>query len=146
MKIMRDRRRWGIAHRTSRIILIALSAFLVTIASTFPQNFSGVFFAPQVLAQTPNQQQTQPVSGSFIDYFAQEREIKAHDGSVNSASYSPDGKLIVTAGADNTARVWDFAGKQVAELVGHQGSVKSANFSPDGKLIVTGSFDGTAQF
>lgn len=145
---MRDRRRWGIAHRTSRIILIALSAFLVTIAPTFPQNFYGFLFAPQVLAQTPNQQldknPAEAVSGSFIDYFAEERQFKGHEGSVNSASFSPDGKLIVTAGADNTARLWDFAGKQVAELIGHQGNVKSANFSPDGKLIVTASFDGTA--
>ncbi|MBX9254878.1 CHAT domain-containing protein [Desmonostoc muscorum CCALA 125] len=38
--------------RTSRIILIALSAFLVTIAPTFPQNLSGFLFVPQVLAQT----------------------------------------------------------------------------------------------
>src|SRR5690349_20554299 len=115
--------------RTTRLILIALSAFLVTIAPTFPQNFSVFFSAPQVLAQTPNQQQTQTVFGNFIDYFAHERQIKAHEGSVNSASFSPDGKLIVTAGADNTARVWDFTGKQVAELIGHQASVKSANFS-----------------
>ncbi|BAY20275.1 WD-40 repeat-containing protein [Calothrix sp. NIES-2100] len=144
MRIMRDVYDW-LRLRTSRIILIALSAFLVTIAPTWPQNFSRFLFAPQVLAQTSNHQQTQAVSGSFIDYFAQEREIKAHQGSVNSASFSPDGKLIVTAGADNTVRVWDFAGKQVAELIGHQGNVKSANFSPDGKLIVTASFDGTAR-
>ncbi|MCF2151315.1 CHAT domain-containing protein [Desmonostoc muscorum LEGE 12446] len=135
----------GLRLRTSRIILIALSAFLITITPTWPQNFSGFFFAPQVLAQTPNQQQTETVTGSFIDYFAEERQFKGHEGSVNSASFSPDGKLIVTAGADNTARIWDFTGKQVAELVGHQGNVKSANFSPDGKLIVTASFDGTAR-
>ncbi len=136
--------------RTSRLILIALSAFLVTIAPAFGQNFSVFFSAPQVLAQTPNQQQSDKkpvaaVSGSFIDYFAQEREIKGHEGSVNSAGFSPDGKLIVTGGADKTARVWDFSGRQLAELVGHEGSVKSASFSPDGKLIVTASFDGTAR-
>ena len=147
---MRDRHRRGIAHRTSRIILITLSAFLVAIAPTFPQNFSGIFFAPQVLAQTPNQPNSNknPASadtGSFIDYFAEERQFKGHEGSVNSASFSPDDKLIVTAGADNTARVWDFSGKQLAELIGHQGNVKSANFSPDSKLIVTASFDGTVR-
>uniref|UniRef100_UPI0039A48E84 WD40 repeat domain-containing protein n=1 Tax=Nostoc piscinale TaxID=224012 RepID=UPI0039A48E84 len=131
--------------RLRKIISIAFNTFLVTIAPTWPQNFSGFLFTPQVLAQTSNQQHTEAVSGNFVDYFAQEREIKAHNGSVNSASFSPDGKLIVTAGADNTARVWDFSGKQVAELVGHQGNVKTANFSPDGKLIVTASFDATAR-
>jgi WD40 repeat protein len=30
-----------------------------------------------------------------------------HNDAVNSAQFSPDGKQIVTASSDNTARVWD---------------------------------------
>ena len=32
-----------------------------------------------------------------------------HEGAVNSAQFSPDGQRVVTASADNTARVWDAA-------------------------------------
>jgi WD40 repeat protein len=30
-----------------------------------------------------------------------------HDGPVNTATFSPDGKRIVTASTDHTARIWN---------------------------------------
>ena len=65
----------------------------------------------------------------------------------NSAAFSPDGKRIVTASEDKTARLWDAeTGKQIgAPLVGHEDGVTSAAFSPDGKRIVTASADKTAR-
>ena len=68
-----------------------------------------------------------------------------HSGGVMDAAYSPDGKHIVTASGDKTARVWDLAGNQIAELKGHQGALLRASFSPDGKQIVTASYDKTAR-
>ena len=63
-----------------------------------------------------------------------------------SAAFSPDGKRIVTASADKTARLWDAeTGKQIGELQGHGDSVLSAAFSLDGKRIVTASSDKTAR-
>ena len=58
-----------------------------------------------------------------------------------SAAFSPDGKRIVTASADKTARLWDAAtGKPIGEpLKGHERLVYSVAFSPDGKRIVTAS-------
>ena len=65
---------------------------------------------------------------------------------VKSAAYSPDGKQIVTASADQTARIWDAAtGQEVRTLSGHTGSVNSAAYSPDGTQIVTASDDQTAR-
>ena len=59
---------------------------------------------------------------------------------VSSAAYSPDGKSIVTASGDQTARIWDAAtGEELRQLTGHTGSVNSAAYSPDGKTIVTAS-------
>ena len=64
-----------------------------------------------------------------------------------SAAFSPDGKRIVTASEDKTARLWDAeTGKPIGEpLKGHTDSVMSAAFSPDGKRIVTASDDKTAR-
>ena len=66
---------------------------------------------------------------------------------VYSAAFSPDGKRIVTASDDKTARIWDAAtGKPIGEpLKGHDDVVWSAAFSPDGKRIVTASSDKTAR-
>ena len=49
--------------------------------------------------------------------------LKGHEDSVASAAFSPDGKRIVTASADNTARLWDAeTGKPIGEpLKGHGG-------------------------
>ncbi len=68
-------------------------------------------------------------------------------GAVWSAAFSPDGKRIVTASDDKTARIWDAAtGKPIGEpLKGHEDTVRSAAFSPDGKRIVTASDDKTAR-
>ena len=64
-----------------------------------------------------------------------------------SAAFSPDGKRIVTASCDKTARLWDAeTGKPIGEpLKGHTDACVSAAFSPDGKRIVTASADKTAR-
>jgi WD40 repeat protein/serine/threonine protein kinase len=72
--------------------------------------------------------------------------ITGHTRSVRSAAFSPDGKQIVTASADRSARIWDAAsGKQLLLLTGHTDRVNSATFSPDGKRIVTASTDNSAR-
>jgi dipeptidyl aminopeptidase/acylaminoacyl peptidase len=69
-----------------------------------------------------------------------------HNSGVNSAQFSPDGKRVVTASEDNTARVWDAqTGQALVGHLKHNGEVISAQFSPDGKRIVTASQDGTAR-
>ena len=69
-----------------------------------------------------------------------------HTSSVSTAVYSTDGKFIVTASWDNTAKIWDATeGKLLSDLKGHTGSLTSAQFSPNGKYIITTSKDSTAR-
>ena len=65
-------------------------------------------------------------------------------GVIRSASFSPDGRQIITASDDGVVRVWTTGdGKLVASFAVAGGLASSASFSPDGKQIVTANGDGT---
>ncbi len=64
---------------------------------------------------------------------------------VNSAIFNIDGNMILTAGNDNTAALWDLQGNEIASFEGHILGVNSAVFNPDGNMILTASDDGTAK-
>ena len=69
-----------------------------------------------------------------------------HTDAIISSCISPDGKKVVTASHDNTARIWDaHSGKPIAILHGHTQLVATAVFSPDGEKVVTSSHDNTAR-
>jgi WD40 repeat protein len=73
-------------------------------------------------------------------------KLEGHTADINSVAFSPDGRLVVTASADGTARVFEAAtGARLGELRGHGKSVNTASFSPDGKFIVTASDDATVR-
>ena len=57
--------------------------------------------------------------------------LKGHEASVRSASFSPDGRRIVTASEDKTARLWDASsGSLIASPEGHEDEVLSACVQP----------------
>ena len=60
-------------------------------------------------------------------------------GAVRSAVFSPNGRFVVTASDDQTARVWDAAtGKEVL-LLRHKAPVQFALMTPDGRHVATAS-------
>ena len=65
---------------------------------------------------------------------------------VCGVAFSPDGRLLATASADGTARLWDPAtGEHLRTLTGHTSRVCGVAFSPDGRLLATASVDNTAR-
>lgn len=72
--------------------------------------------------------------------------LRGHRDIVWSASYSPDGRRIVTVSDDQTASIWDATtGEELVVLRGHDSGVWSASFSSDGLRVVTASEDQTAR-
>ena len=60
--------------------------------------------------------------------------------------FSPDSRLVVTAGADGIAAIWRVAdGARLLTLRGHGGAIVAVAFSPDGKHVATASTDTTAR-
>jgi WD40 repeat protein len=71
--------------------------------------------------------------------------FSGHGADVWSVALSRDGRRIVTASDDATARVWDLGTELSANLAGHTQAVRFAVFSVDGRNVVTASNDGTAR-
>ena len=87
------------------------------------------------------------------------RELEGHTAPVRTVAFSPNGKMILSAGNDNTIKLWSFAGeaagesadgkgaagKLVKSLRGHASWVRSAVFSPDGHRVLSGGHDAEAK-
>jgi tetratricopeptide (TPR) repeat protein len=62
------------------------------------------------------------------------------------ASFSPDGRRVLTAGDDKAARVWDAeTGQPVTGPLRHDHFIWQGSFSPDGRRVLTASHDTTAR-
>lgn len=73
-----------------------------------------------------------------------EWSIDAHESLVILVRFSRDGKRVVSASVDGTARVWDAEdGKLLYTLGSDRGVVWPADFSPDGNVVAVGNGDGS---
>ncbi|MEG4816350.1 AAA-like domain-containing protein [Microcoleus sp. K5-D4] len=76
-----------------------------------------------------------------------QRKMKwqAHIGAVTSVNFSPTRPILVTAGIDDTVRIWNVFGQKLVEWKALQQSVNMVNFSPNGKFLATAGRDGTVK-
>jgi WD40 repeat protein len=67
------------------------------------------------------------------------KDLRGHTGGdTRPRAFSPDGKSLVSSGADRTVKIWDVAtSEELLTLEGFSGPVQSCQFSPDGKILVT---------
>ncbi len=76
-----------------------------------------------------------------IKAFSQEPKLMlpiGHTNYVKRVVFSADGKRVLSASYDKTAKIWDFqSGLLIASLEGHSQPVQVARFSPDDNYILT---------
>jgi WD40 repeat protein len=67
------------------------------------------------------------------------KEVVTNALTVNALAFSPDGKYLVIAVADQSIRIWNVTQRQDAFVIrgAHSGSVNSVAFSPDGKQFAS---------
>lgn len=70
--------------------------------------------------------------------------FETSDGIIEDVSFSSDSQYILTAGSDQSARMWRANdGGRSGHFAGHRGWINGALFLPDDKAVVTASSDGT---
>lgn len=67
-----------------------------------------------------------------------------HSHTVSALGFSGDGKRLISASWDKTARVWDVAtGREICRFAGHKDGVSAAAISPDAALAASGDMNRT---
>ncbi|MCF7975157.1 MAG: protein kinase [Phycisphaerae bacterium] len=73
------------------------------------------------------------------------KTLRALDGPVYKAIYSPDGMSIASS-SGNKVHIWDArTGTEITTYEGHKAPIRALEYSPDGQWLVTVSGDRTAR-
>jgi WD40 repeat protein len=79
----------------------------------------------------------------FDESLALKYEWRAHQNSVFTLRYTPDGETLLSGSRDARLKAWAVHGhyEKAAEIVAHLYAINHIEFSPDGKHFVTCSMD-----
>jgi WD40 repeat protein/serine/threonine protein kinase len=118
---------------------------LVTAAGDFSSKLGDLWYPQSNPARPGEARVWEAVTGQPVT------PLIHHEGVVQRASFSPDGRFLLTTCVSGTAdryqvRVWDAAsGQPVTPPLVHPQGVLHETFSPDGRLVATGCLDGAAR-
>jgi WD40 repeat protein len=122
-------------HEARKQASIGLAAMALRELDTGRQDI-GVLLALEALEKYPYTWQAEQALGQAV-LQSRLRLFIQHEGPTTSVSWSPDGKRLLTASKDGTARVWAAASGEPLLRLDHKGPVKFASWSPDGSQILT---------
>ncbi len=99
----------------------------------------------RMMAFTPSGRLLSIPRGHNIEIWNLERKrrvarLLGHDGAIQTLVYGLDGRLLLTASDDGTARLWDVAQQRtLRSLVDHPGPVTAATLDPQLRFLLTTS-------
>jgi WD40 repeat protein len=77
-----------------------------------------------------------------LNNIQEQNRLEGHTDFVFGVNFSPDGKILASAGADDQIKLWNRDGTLLKTVPGHNGDVWIVSFSPDGKLFASAGDDG----
>jgi WD40 repeat protein len=96
----------------------------------------------------PDGQNTRPILANPVQpntpglYVEPPQELAGHTGAVGCVAVSPDGRLALSGGEDQSLCLWDVPGADMLRrLRGHAAAVRCVAFAPDGRTAVSGGSD-----
>jgi len=73
----------------------------------------------------------------------EQASFRRHTGAVQAVAFSPDACLALSAGVDQSLKLWDITREQcLLSLEGHRGPIHSVAFDRDGSLALSAGSDG----
>jgi WD40 repeat protein/DNA-binding SARP family transcriptional activator len=73
-------------------------------------------------------------------------EVETVHNTLQDLDFSPDGRLLTSAGLDGRILVWNVATRALERTIPHRVAILTVRFSPDGRTIATGDLAGNVDF
>jgi WD40 repeat protein len=109
-----------------------------------------ILISVAVMGRCPDQCRGAPAGGAekvgFAPAIPQVAHRLAHESSVYSVAFSPDGKVLAAGTAEGSIHLWSTeTGKHLHNFHAHEQVVKALAFTADGKRLVSGGLDRTVR-
>ena len=114
----------------------SLEALLTSIKANKHQQQLG--FVPEKLRQTSESNLSQALA-----HLQERNRLEAHESWVSGVSFSPNGQILASSGADRTIKLWQSNGKLIRSFIADEIATIDVSFSPDGQIIASAGADGT---